>query len=100
MEKQKLEEWVRIHVKKNSQKQETGHFKTNNLICTSWLTVTSILPGVQKKSSRVFQLFSKNALSRNGKIGSGSNRFLNEDYISIYLNLVKEPREKISVHLK
>ena len=49
------------------------------------------LPGVPKKSSHVFQLFSKNAQSRNGKIGLGSNRFLNEDYICIYLNLVKCP---------
>ena len=51
-EKQKLEEfdeWVRVHGKKNSQKQETDNFKTNNLIGTSWLTVTSILPGVPKK---------------------------------------------------
>ena len=48
-----------------------------------------ILPGVPKKSSRVFQLFSKNAPSQNGKVGLGSNRFLNDDYICMYLNLVK-----------
>ena len=49
------------------------------------------VPGVPKKSSRVFQLYSKNALSQNGKIGLGYNRFLNEEYICIYLNLVKCP---------
>ena len=52
---------------------------------------SKILPGVPKKSSRVFQLFFKNALSQNGKIGLGSNRFFNEDYICMYLNLVECP---------
>ena len=51
----------------------------------------NMVPGVPKKSSRVFQLFSKNAMSRNGKIGLGLNKFLNEDYICIFLNLVKCP---------
>ena len=37
------------------------------------------IPGVPKKTSRVFQLFFKNAPSRKGNIGLGSNRFLNED---------------------
>ena len=46
--------------------------------------------GCPKKSSRVFQIFS-NALSQNGKLGLGSNRFLNEDYICTYLSLVKRP---------
>ena len=49
------------------------------------------IAGVPKKSSRVFQLFSKNTLSQNGKIGLGSNRFFNEYFICMYLNLVKCP---------
>ena len=37
------------------------------------------IPGVPKKRSCVFQLFSKNAPLRYGIIGLGSNRFLIED---------------------
>ena len=47
------------------------------------------VPGVPKKMSRVFNFFSKNARSRNWKLGYASNRFLNEDSTSTNFNLVK-----------
>ena len=53
-------------------------YLTSDIECKIFPLKIFDLPGVPKKSSCVFQLFSKNALSQNGKIGLGPNRFLNE----------------------
>ena len=71
------------------------HERIGELISGYISTVTTDCP----KKVPVFSSFFQNASLRNGKIELGSIRFLNDDKIRMFLNIVKCPDKVLETNL-